>query len=481
MDRRQFIKTALLATTYSLLAGCDTSEEETETISPASATTAPQNTQETNPSMSTTTQTEVLIIGAGSAGLAAARTLADNDYDVIVLEGRERLGGRTWTSQHWPDMPLDMGASWIHGIEDNPIYELAQQLKLQTIVTDVDDIAIYDTDGRSLTDPEMVALDELLEDLIDTIEEEVDLDESMTLQSAIEQVLATRDLSDSQLRNLNYILNTSIEHEYAGAVTELSAKEWDEGEAFGGPDVIFAKGYVQIINHLAQGLDVRLSHTVSQVATTHKGVTVTTDKGVFTANQVIVTVPLGVLQKGKIAFSPPLPRKKQEAIGRLGMGLLNKVYLRFEHAFWTDQEAWLGYIPQEWGHWAEYVNFLPLTNKPILLAFNAAKFGREIETWTDEAIIADVMKVLRTIYGAAVPEPSDWQITRWASDPFAYGSYSFMKAGASPEDRETLAEPVEDVLYFAGEATHVDYPSTVHGAFLSGLRVAEALMEADEA
>lgn len=474
MNRRQFIKMALLSTTYSLLVGCD----ESGTDEDGSVTDSENSPQETNGTQSTQKTTQVLIIGAGSSGLAAARTLVDNDYEVIVLEGRDRLGGRTWTSHYWSERPLDMGASWIQGTEDNPLTELSERLGIKTVVTDTQNPFIYDADGTRISEEDLAALEELLDQLYTAIDEELDLNESMSLQDAVDRVVAEADLDEDELRGINYALSTVIEHEYAASTTELSAMEWNEGSGFGGDDVVFPDGYVQIVNYLAKGVDVRLNHAVSQITYGDDGVTVTTNKGTFQAKQVIVTVPLGVLQKGSIQFSPALPRAKQNAIANLGMGLLDKLYLRFDRAFWDEEVVLIGYVSEEWGHWAEIVNFYAITGDPILLAFNAATFAREIEPWSDEEIVADFMAVLRTIYGDDIPEPNDWQITRWAKDPFAFGSYSYMKVGATPSDREALAEPLSNSLFFAGEATSVDYPSTVHGAYLSGLRAAEEVMDA---
>ncbi|MFH7243989.1 MAG: flavin monoamine oxidase family protein [Spirulina sp.] len=196
----------------------------------------------------------------------------------------------------------------------------------------------------------------------------------------------------------------------------------------------------------------------------------------FLADHVVVTLPLGVLQSGNVRFSPPLPQDKQNAIAKLGMGVLNKCYLRFSDSFWPGDVDWLGYVSEKPGEWVDWVSFKRPINQPILLGFNAANRGREIESWSDQKIVASAMQTLRILYGENIPEPMNYQITRWASDPFALGSYSYYAVGSEPEMRQQLAAPLGEAVFFAGEATHGDYSGTTHGAYLSGLRVAEEIL-----
>ncbi|NJN93924.1 MAG: FAD-dependent oxidoreductase [Anaerolineales bacterium] len=172
-----------------------------------------------------------------------------------------------------------------------------------------------------------------------------------------------------------------------------------------------------------------------------------------------------------------MPASKTAAIRRLGMGLLNKTYLRFPEAFWDDEHDLLGYIGERKGEWAEWLNIYKYTGQPILLGFNAGRYGRQIEKLSDEQIVGAAMNTLRAIYGNDVPDPTASLITRWASDPLAGGSYSYLPPGATEADREALAEPVAERLFFAGEATASDYPATVHGALLSGRRAAAEIGE----
>lgn len=416
----------------------------------------------------------VIVLGAGVAGLSAAQTLQRWGYEVIVLEARDRIGGRVYTSGHWADAPMDMGASWIHGVRNNPITKIANENDIQTVPTDYENHWIYHADGRELSNQEYEAVEAYVAYLREYAET---LDEDVSVQRVVDDILAEEDLDVEEVRLIRYALNAVIEHEFAADLDELSLYGVDAGKAFGGGDALFPQGYGQIVDVLAQGLDIRVGETVQQARYDDNSVTITTNTGTFTGDRAVCTLPLGVLQSGQIRFSPALSADKQAAIRDLGMGLLNKVYLRFPSVFWDREPEMLGYVAERSGEWAEWLNFVPYVEKPILLGFNAGRFGRAIEAWSNEKIVGDAMRVLRSIYGANIPNPDDYQITRWATDPYALGSYSFRRPGVTDNTIRNLAASVNNRLFFAGEATSIDYPSTVHGAYLSGVRAAEEIWD----
>ncbi|HSH04562.1 MAG TPA: FAD-dependent oxidoreductase [Anaerolineae bacterium] len=419
----------------------------------------------------------VIVVGGGMAGLSAARRLHDAGYAVTVLEGRDRLGGRIHTSRMWSDVPLDLGASWVHGIDDNPLVALADEVGAERVTTDYDNHVVYDMDGEELDDETQDEIGEMVSDLRYLLIESQFYDEDYSLAEAVAEYLEEEELTATDKRYINYFLNSVVEHEFAADVSELSTQTLDGGDAFGGDDIIFKEGYGVLIDYLAEGLRIQLNQIVHTIAYDEDdGVTVVTDKGEFEADYVIVTVPLGVLKKEKIKFQPPLPTDKQEAIHGLGMGLLNKAYLRFTRRFWPQEYELMGYIGGTKGPWAEWVNMSHYFDKPILLGFNAATYARSLESLRDEAIVGDGMDVLRTIFGTGIPQPESWQITRWGLDPFSFGSYSFPAVGTDGETRESLAEAVAERLFFAGEAT-AEHQATVHGAYMSGQRVAEEIMD----
>ncbi len=295
------------------------------------------------------------------------------------------------------------------------------------------------------------------------------LDHDISVQAGVDQLLAAEQLSASEQRELTFLLTTVLEQELAANTTDLSLWHADEGEEIRGDHVIFPQGYDQLTQGLSRGLDIRYQHVVTQITYDDRNVAVTTDRAVFQADCVLITLPLGVLQSGTVRFIPTLSRDKQAAIERLGMGVLNKLYLRFSQPFWAAQSHWLGYVA---GPWHEWVNLHPLIGEPVLLGLNAGERARTLEVQTDAAIVADAMAMLRTVHGAAIAEPRDYLLTRWAADPWARGAYSYLPPNATPQDRMVLAQSVNQRLFFAGEATSTEAPATVHGAYASGQRVA---------
>ena len=421
---------------------------------------------------------DVIVIGAGVSGLAAARHLADQGRTVTVLEGRDRVGGRIWTSTAWAGVPLDLGASWIHGIDGNPIHQLAVDIGARTVVTDGDSITFYMPDGREATPSEESAIEtwgDRISKALARYQDDVETDSS--IRSAIRIALESDPVGDSDREMLSYNLN-EIEQEYAGGVDQLSALYFDSDDPLEGDDVAFPDGYGALTDHLGAGLRIRTGHAVTGLDWNTSGVTVTTDKGTFRAGAAVVTLPLGVLQSGKVAFGTGLPAAKATAVSRLGVGVLNKCYLRFPETFWADTD-WLGFVPRAEGQWAQWINAERISGAPVLLGFNAADFGRSIEQWTDARIVESAMSTLRTMYGGRIPDPVDHQITRWASDNYALGSYSFNKVGSDPDMRDDLAATIDDRVFFAGEATDKGSFATVHGAYRSGLRAAREITGQD--
>lgn len=418
-------------------------------------------------------QKKVIIVGAGVSGLAAANQLAGRGYQVTVLEGRERLGGRTWTSTVWADAPVDLGASWIHGVEGNPLTALARQAGVDLLSTSYDSTLDYDVDGQPLSAARQQRLDQLKKAYERALHKAQRQPQDHSLRASLEDQLDWSGLREADKELLGFITNSSAEQEYAGSREELSTHWFDSMGSYSGEDVVPVGGYRKLVDYLARGLDIRFGHVVSRIEQSPSGVVIVTSKGTLQADKVIVTVPLGVLQKKAIEFRPALPEKKTQAIAQLGMGHFNKCYLRFPRQFWP-KEDWLEFIPvqAQHGQWSQWLNLARLTGQPVLLAFNAGEFGGAVEHWSDAQMVAGAMTRLRQTFGTSTPDPIAYQVTRWSQDPFSYGAYSFNRLGVTVHTRDDLAAPIAGRLFFAGEATHREMFATAHGALLSGRRAA---------
>ncbi len=403
----------------------------------------------------------VVVIGAGMAGLTAARRLADGGMDVTVLEARDRIGGRTWTNTSL-GMPIDLGGAWIHGTENNPLVEIADQVGARRVETDFDKPVLF-RDGSEVSPPDVqAALDrwqEIAGELV-TLGSDAGNDESVA--DGLAQVA---DLNDPLIA---WCASSEIQGEYAADPDELSLKWFGTEGEFEGPDVILPGGYVELVQHQADGLTIQLSTEVTRVTYSDSGVRLETSKGAVDADRVVVTVPLGVLKAGTIAFDPPLPEAKQQAIERLGFGLLDKVVLKFDQTFWPDNDV-IGLVGS-----GEPVSMLingeTFADAPLLIGLRGGRDAREREALSDEEAVAQVVTALNA------PAPTGALVTRWAADPYARGSYSFVAVGSSPDDMKTLGEPVNGRLAFAGEATVPEFFGTVHGAYQSGVREADRIL-----
>lgn len=419
----------------------------------------------------------VIVIGAGIAGIAAGRELREAGHALTIIEGRNRIGGRIHTSTAWKQTPMDLGASWIHGTRGNPLTGLAKQAGAKTVATDADSWPVYNSDGKLLEHFDAFASKTWLQ-IERTLGAASKRQEDQSVLRAIEARTPMAEMDKATREQFRFLLNSQIEQDCADDVSRLSVKRLSEGDSFGGDDVIFPEGYSAIAEHLAKDMNIRLDETVRSVEWNTGGVKVVTSKGEHIASRVIITLPIGVLQKGAVKFDPPLPREKQQAIGQIGAGVLNKLCLKFPKVFWQHDTDWIGSVSERPGEFCDWLSLHRTTGHPVLMVFNSGSFGREIEAWEDGKIVAEAMKVLRRMYGAKIPDPIDTQITRWASDPFALCSYSSPVVGMTKHSRDVLAQPLRGRLFFAGEATHSDHPSTVHGALLSGQRAAKEVLKA---
>ena len=265
----------------------------------------------------------ILVIGAGLAGLAATRELSRHGYDVTILEARDRIGGRIWTSSQWPDLPVDLGASWIHGVDGNPLSALADEINATRLETSYERSVVYHSNGQPLSAADEKRLDALKQKVEQLLQQAQQQDEDSSVCAALAalrsgQLNATLTGQDTDW--LNFILSGTLEQEFAGSADQLSAFWHDSGKVFAGEDVLFAKGYQLISNYLAAGLQIKLAEVVQAINWSAAGVQVITSKQRWQADQVLVTVPLGVLKNNQLQFNPPLPPAKKNRHPQPGHG-----------------------------------------------------------------------------------------------------------------------------------------------------------------
>jgi monoamine oxidase len=409
----------------------------------------------------------IAVIGAGMAGLAAAGRLQAAGAEVTIYEARDRIGGRVWTDRAW-GVPVDLGASWIHGVTGNPLTRLADAAGAVLHPTDYESAVAF---GAGRERPYPAEPWDILETAQDWAWEQP---EDMSLQAAVQALPDWADLSATAQADLRSAVHRMVEHEYAADWGALSARHYDESAVFGGGDALLPGGYDQLAIHAARGLSIRLQARVRRIEAMAQGVRLGFDDGAeVTADAVICTLPLGVLQSGDVVFSPALDATRAEAIDGLGMGLLNKCWLRFDAPPPAPAADWILNLGPPADLWPEWVN---PQDGATLLAFNAGPRADDIEALGDADTIALATEALQGMFGSRFPRPVAGKVTRWRGDPLAFGSYSYHAPGTGAETRAALAGlDWEGRIAFAGEATSA-HPSTVHGAWLSGLRAADDLL-----
>jgi monoamine oxidase len=309
------------------------------------------------------------------------------------------------------------------------------------------------------------------------------------------------NLTPKDMRLMNWHF-ANLEYANAANIGKLSLASWDQdtGNEFEGEHAEVVGGYQQVPRGIMSSpsrLNVQTGKVVSRICYNAedrpmvKSKITCEDGEIIEADKVILTAPLGVLKERTIQFDPPLPDWKTGAIDRLGFGLLNKVILVFDRPFWDVDRDMIGllreprvpnslrqedYIPSR-GQFYLFWNIIKTSGLPVLVALMAGDAAHQAELASDDDLIGDCVGQLRNIFGGHnVPEPTETIVTRWKSDKFARGSYSYVAAQARPGDYDLMAKPIGN-LFFAGEATCGTHPATVHGAYLSGLRAASEVLE----
>ncbi|KAI5071998.1 hypothetical protein GOP47_0012104 [Adiantum capillus-veneris] len=490
----------------------------------------------------------VIIVGAGPAGLAAAKHLLNLNVSVTILEARKRVGGRVFTDRTVLSGPVDLGASIITGVEadvsserrPDPTALLCRQLDLE-LTTLGGDCPLFDsvvgTKVPADIDEALEAeYNSLLDDTVMLVAQNGDVAMQMSLEEGLELALkrhkeqekrastlfrgtdslsekinqfeqdghavCMRESSESTKKSLGIsplerrVMDwhfANLEYGCAAELNRVSLPYWNQDDVYGGfagPHCMIKGGYGTVMEALAEGLPIHFDQVVTRIEYSSKDeqivdrgrVKVKTSSGnVFMGDAVLVTIPLGCLKLNTIDFVPSLPAWKTASIQRLGFGILNKVVMEFPVAFWDESIDFFGATAEHTesrGRCFMFWNLKRTVGAPVLSALVVGKAAIEEEKKESTESIEHALTVLRSIFGeASVPQPTGSVVTKWGSDPYSRGAYSYVAVGASGEDYDIIGRSVENCVFFAGEATCKEHPDTVGGAIMTGLREAVRIVD----
>jgi monoamine oxidase len=403
---------------------------------------------------------EVVVIGGGAAGVAAAKRLHRASIRCLLVEARPRLGGRAWTVHDSAGHALDLGCGWLHSADRNPWVGVAQAEGLSIDKTPPPWMNRQLERGfpRAEFADYRKAFTEFYERLDEAAQREPDAPASTLLDPA---------------SRWNPLINATSTYISGAELDRISLKDLDR---YHSTDVNWrvVEGYGTLISKHGAALQQMLDCPVSAIDHSGKRLRIDTGKGAIAADQVIVTVPSAVLAAGRIGFTPSLPQKIEAARG-LPLGVDDKLFIALDGAEefetsvrvfgHTDRVATAGYHLRPFG-W------------PIIECYFGGSCAAELEQGGLAAFFDFAVSELCGVFGndfARRLKPIC--VHGWRSDPFALGAYSYASPGFA-DCRGTLAEPVDNRLFFAGEACSRHDFSTAHGGYLTGVAAAEQVIAA---
>lgn len=398
---------------------------------------------------------DAVVVGAGAAGLAAARKLREAGRSFVVLEARARTGGRAFTDTSL-GAPFDAGAQYIHWAERNPWKGIANQLGVPLQEDEWSDPPRVYVDGVRLSEADRARRSGGFGRIASAISLGANADKSFAdaVRGASAEVVAA-----------------------AGGVTQFSLGEdpervsiADYQELWSGDDYLVPSGYGALVVRHGAEIPVRLQTPVTAIRWNGPGVEIETPAGVLRAGVAIVTVPVGVLKAGGIRFSPELPEPIQSALDGLGMGAYTKIALRLDRARVGPLDG-TDYFEVLDGARATSFEFWPF-GRDLVVAVMGGDHGRHICEAGEPAAVDFVTERLAAMVGGGIRGAVlDGRLAGWWTDPHARGSYSVARPGHLSA-RITLRQTLAERVWFAGEATAGGGAMTVGGATLEGERAA---------
>jgi len=438
----------------------------------------------------------VIVVGAGWAGLTAANALRSAGVDHVVLEGRDRIGGRAHTVE-LDGIQVDLGCSWIHDPIGNPMTAYADQVGVARRDADLErDAATYRMWDARL-DRELDPAEKLgaLAHGANFLLGEAaviarELGQRASVYEGAQAYLDRQALAGDARRQAEFAIRvlSELPESYPWARMSLHDVVRRDLLYTGGLGVWPVGGYRTLYDAMAGPEPVRLRHDVRAIECFRDRVAVHAlvpsgsgaRRVVFHGSHVVVAVPLGVLKARAIRFHPELPRPKLTAIRRVGFGWIEKVALAFDEPFWSDATHThivnvSRRVPFQLPLWVDVDR---ISGEPALVAFSSGSDARRMHRLGPRAALELTLARLRDILGRDVPPPRAWHVTDWQGSPYTRGGYTATALGASPDHLDVLAEPVAGRILFCGEHTHRHRYAHSDGAMTSGIREAKRLLRA---
>ncbi|MCF9034316.1 flavin monoamine oxidase family protein [Acinetobacter nectaris] len=419
----------------------------------------------------------IIIIGAGVAGLSCARQLQAHHQHVVILEARERIGGRVH-SKMIADRVFDLGASWIHGIEGNPIWDIVKKEGIETEIFNYDVSTFLHDGGQPFSIQEK---DQFLSYILE-IEKALASHQDCSALDVVSSTINILDIKNYALKmKLQSFFERVANDPFATDLSTLVANYQHYEGYFFGDEVIFPSGYEQVVHSIAKNLDIQLNVNVKEIIQAKDHIIVIDAEGQkFLASKVVVTVPLGVLKAKKITFTPELPSTHQHAIDNMGYGSFNKVFFKLDEPL--DFIAKNNTSMNSYFFWHDdyCFNLLDLSEiyktPTYLMLFGGQQSifidrSNDLEVWS---FISQHLKAY-TMSLPAIPKQS--VITRWGADIYSYGSFSFPALHHTEELVLRLNRNVDERIFLSGEHCSIQYAGTVHGAYLHGKDVANQILQ----
>jgi monoamine oxidase len=409
--------------------------------------------------MTGTADYEVAIIGAGAAGLAAAKTLMTKGKKFILLEASHRVGGRAYTEELLPGMPFDLGCHWLHSASLNPFVKVADELGV-TYTTEGFERSFF-ADGQWANSSELAERSTFMDRQYAALAEAVAGGGDTSVYEATEREHALSPDFDYFMS-----INSSADVDEISVKDLLSYNDTEENWPL-------KDGYGTLVTRYGADIPVTLNAAVSDIDWSGTAVKLTTPQGVISADHVLITVSTGILGAGDIRFSPQLPDWKQAAIAALPVGNHNRIALAFDREVFGDDVPYGGLI-RDGG-----TDVMSIRIKPFgfncVVGLTGGRFADWLERAGQAASIDFLGEKLKAVFGNDIAKHASAQIvTAWRGDPWTKGAYSCALPGEAHQ-RAQLAKSVGERVHFAGEATSAEFFSTAHGAHLSGIDAANRL------